>query len=740
MFDLLEIITDKKPMFPKRDYYAWFEYFQGVDYITKGIARWFITAFFGLYTFYPLTIFAQMGFKGDAWIRVANLYKYLFENPLAIFRMYLNWSLKFNAHPFESFAIWVPSIPLFILALGIFYTFYSNPYYFASQELGGGRYADDNDIKRLGLEHGNTFVIGDYEGKRLRMTDYQSMMLIGGPGTGKSTGIVIPSILYNDDKCLFINDIKGELFEYTAGHRSKLGPVFAINFLTLDDPKNGIFNPTWNPLSDLDIPPPSPGRQSYIGGLAYFLLDDGPTGTDPYWITTGRSILEGFINYICDKCDQARANDYFLQRLYEDAMDDEDYAVLETYYDAMEKTVAVKQAINHVKNKTLTFKNYLPIGKWDPIPEAWIGRQASFPMMLDMITKEQLAKSSELRARRDAGDPVAFKTDVWASILENILEEARFYGYNRRVLVEVSQIISLPKTQRSSVLSMALSGLAPFKNGYIRERTSSSDISSLWQRGFKNPLTGKWEPTTFYLACPLDSHSFKMNNMFINMYSGTPIIFAPNEGPAGPFPLLYVCDEYGYMNFHVTDNMGTGLQKQFSFLLSCTDFVQLGNAYGEIETLIGNTACKVFMRIDVQETADRLNGLIETKTVTTYSTARDEGLASGTDIFTPHFVMYGTMADAVLRSDAMMTMPHGTHYAFFSKSNNRLIKLKTPFFFEDREMSKLAKIPPPKPLSDAMYNLRHAEDKLPPPEDMSVEPEYMKAHKIAELEEKEERA
>ena len=69
----------------------------------------------------------------------------------------------------------------------------------------------------------------------------------------------------------------------------------------------------------------------------------------------GRAALEGFINYICDKCEQARANDYFLQRLYENAMDDEDYDVLETYYDAMDKSIAVKQALSHVRKRTLTF-------------------------------------------------------------------------------------------------------------------------------------------------------------------------------------------------------------------------------------------------------------------------------------------------------------------------------------------------------------------------------------------------
>lgn len=738
--NLLEIITDKYPMFPKRDDYAYFEYFQGVDYITKGIALSFILSFLSLFVAYPMAYLVSQGFAAEAWIKTDQFYQYLLYHPLYIFERYYRWILIIGKNPWQSFSMWLPALPFFEFIFGVIYTIKSNPYYFASQELGAGRFADDNDIKRMGLDHGFTFVIGNYEDKKLlKMNNYMSALIVGGPGTGKSTGIYIPTILENDDKCLFINDIKGELFAATAGHRAELGPVYRLDFCGEDNPKAGEFWPTWNPLSDKDLPPPCPGRQNYIGGLAYFLLDDGPTGTDPYWIKTGRAILEGFINYICDKCEQARANDYFLQRLYEDAMDDEDYEVIESYYDTMEKSVAVKQALNNVRKKKLTFKNYVPIGTWDKIPEAWVGRQSSFPMMLDMITKLQLDISAQLRARRDAGDPVAFKTDVWSFILNDMIDEAKFYGYNRRVVVELSQVAALPKTQRSSVLSMALSGLAPFKNGIIRARTASSDFGSLDLRGAKNLTTGQWEPTTFYLGCPVEGMTYKMYNMFINMYSGTPIIFAPNEGPAGPYPLLFLLDEFYMMGFHVAEAIGTGMSKQFSFLLSCTDFEQLGASYGgEMETLIGNTGCKIFMQVNTRETASRINSLIETKTVTTISTARDEGIGTSTSLFTPYFVMYGSMADSIISDDGWMTLPHGTHYAIIQKNANRLIKLKTPFFFNDRKMSKMAKIPAPPPLSLTSYNARAAEDKLPPPEDMSVEPEYLKARKIGDIEQQEE--
>ena len=728
---------DRYSMLPSRRDPNFAEHYKALDWILLGFLYSAIFAFLFSLIAYPLGHMVSHSFSAQAWENVKQYYIYLKAHPFFYFKSYLRWILTFARDPFQSFAIWIPAMPLFILIGGCLLTLYTNPYYFVQLNEGDGRLADERDVKKMGLWNGMSFVLGLWNDRHiLRMNNFMSLLVIGAPECGKTSGVVVPSILANDDKCMVINDMKGELFELTGGHRAALGPVFRVDFFGIDDPANGVFWPTWNPLSDMDLPPPSPGRQGYIGGLAFFLLGDGPTGTDPYWIKAGRAALEGFINYICDKCEQARANDYFLQRLYEDAMDEEDFEVLETYYESMEKTVAVKQALNHLRKRTLTFKNYLPIGQWDPIPEAWIGRQASFPLLMDFITKQQLDISAELRSRRDAGDPVAFKTDIWAQILSSIVEETKYFGYNRRALVEISQILALPKTQRSSVLSMALSGLAPFKNAAIRMRMASSDFGSVQMRGIKNPVTGQWEPVTFYLGCPIDGMTNAVMTMFINMYSGTLTIFDVSEGPCGPYPVLYILDEYQSMSdFHVADSIGTGIAKHYAFLLTCQDLSQLSSRYGgELETIIGNTGAKIFMRCNSRGTAERINALIEKKTFGIFSESRNEGIGSGTTFLTEKNIGYGTMGGLIVSNSSIMNMPFGRQYALIQKHHNRPIKLKTPVYFKDREMTKQTKLPPPPPLPVNIYNQRNEEDKLPPPEDMSVEPAYMQAKKLADQE------
>lgn len=85
------------------------------------------------------------------------------------------------------------------------------------------------------------------------------------------------------------------------------------------------------------------------------------------------------------------------------------------------------------------------------------------------------------------------------------------------------------------------------------------------------------------------------------------------------------------------------------------------------------------------------------------------------------------MGGLIVSNSSIMNMPFGRQYALIQKHHNRPIKLKTPVYFKDREMTKQTKLPPPPPLPVNIYNQRNEEDKLPPPEDMSVEPAYMQA-------------
>lgn len=719
---------------PSRKDGVYTEYYWGVDWILKRATISFIIAFFFSLIALPLTYMVSNGFTYDSWQKCKEFIAYLPAHPFFFVRSYFGWMLAFAKNP-ASLALWIPVMPLFIFIGGTLYAFYSNPHQFAMWSMGAGRPANDWDITNMGLFKGTMILLGKWKNKLVRMTDSLSVLCVGGIGTGKTAGIIIPNILTLDDCCLMIHDLWGTIYDKTAGYRAKLGPVIRVCFEGIDKPDKNVFFPTWNPLGEGELPPPSPGRQNYIGGLAFFLVPDGPVGTDPYWTKAGRSTLEGLINYLCDKVEQARANDYFLQRFYEDAIDDDDLDVLETYYNSMQKTKEVRQALNDLRSGKLTLNKYLPIGSWAGIPDEWVGRQQSFPMLLDFIAKMQLDMNGELRARRDIGDPVAFKTDVWAKIIGDFVAEANYYGYTRRALLELNQLLALPKNQRGTVLSVAMSGLSPFKLSSVRCRTASTDFVSVNYRGIKNPFTDKWEPVTFYIDSPSKAPIASILGLFLNMTMGTLTVFGPSEGPCGPFKVVYLMDDFNYVPAFgsVFDGVSIGRAKEYAFLFTCSDLSQLSAVYGGgFEVLVHQTGAKILMRLDNNETIEQFMGLVDNQTFVYKSYSRTEGPNIINNPFERN-VGYQVLGKNIIRVTVMSNLPTGAEYILSHKNINRPIKAKVPFYFKDSSMMKKVNLPAPPFLPAYMYEMRAPEDKLPPTE-MQLENVYEKTVRIAERE------
>ncbi len=350
---------------------------------------------------YPMT-------RGGMW-----LYTYITNEP-----RHTTW---------VSFFAWkIPLLPLLFFTMYELWLFVLNPYTFADQRFGSTHAARDNEVKEIGLYDGQYLLVGRFgpKNKNMKLPDTRSVFCIGMPGSGKTSGVVIPAIFEMDNACLIINDPKGELAKATSGYRAQKGPVFMMNWAGVDDEKKGLFWPCWNPIGGGNLPPLHAGRESYIDSLISFLIPKGPPNADPYWVKAGRGCLTGLTGYLCGKVEQARANDYFVSRLQSGGLDDEDYAVLLSFYRSMRDFPQVLDAIKNAEAHTITLQNYLPIGKWDPIPKNWQGASdACFAMLLDIITNAQIRINDELSLRRRQGDPTAMNTDTWEILLDDIVLE-----------------------------------------------------------------------------------------------------------------------------------------------------------------------------------------------------------------------------------------------------------------------------------------------------------------------------
>ncbi len=680
------------------------------------IASHFENHFFDVYSVYFMKVF-----KGHWSLPLSDYWRWFklfcFDEP-----HHFNW---------YSFAAWrIPLIPMGAFFFYELWICYINPYYLFPQRFGDGRDATSKDIEKMGLYAGKHLLLGLFADRKLKMPDCRSVFCIGAPGSGKTMGVIIPSILEDTDSTLIIHDPKGEIAKLTSGYRATLGPVFKMNWMGKDNEQAGIRWPSWNPIGDGNLPSLQNGREGYIDNLISFLIPDGPSGTDPYWVKTGRGCLTGLAGYLCGKVDQARANDYFLSRIKKKALDDEDYEILITYYESMRDFPEVLEAKEKAKQHKITLHNYLPVGTWDLIPDDWRGHDACFAMLLDIINTAQIRCNAEIAERQRNQDIAALDLDAWQMIFEQIVLETAYYGYGRRTLLELNQVLSLPDKQRGSVMSMALSGVNIFKNSAVRCRTSLNDFNYEQLRGIKDSETGKYKPVTIYMSVPYEDlkSSVLLSTLFINMATQYLMLYGPDEDKVGPCSVGFILDEFQHMPSleSITDGIIFGRVKQNKFLVCVQDWHQISSKYNEETTriIMSSVAAKIIKRQNNPETRNALTKGIEPYTKVDRSSydrswswfdwtgpllPGPKQVKVGFDLYFPIKRKIKTMSDSVVSGSSILNMPPDKQVVLYAGHLNRPInKATTPLYDRVPEYKERAALKPAPAIPD--YIVRKADE------------------------------
>ncbi len=520
----------------------------------------------------------------------------------------------------------IPLIPLMIYPFAKLFIDNMNPYDMFIKSEGTSRKADYDDLKKWGMFDGFIFVLGKFKGKYLKLKETYSVLACAPPGTGKTTAIVIPTMLECDDVSMIVNDPKPELCYQTSAYRATKSVVFTLNFSEQDDPENGIYYPSWNPLSPDAVPPMGPLRDMYVDSMCAVLVNDKGGKGDPHWTKSGRNALTGLIHFLVSKCERARASDYFAQRLQDKTFDTEDARLLEGYYASMKDNLAMG-ALNLLRDGLLTAENYVPVGTWSNIPENWVGHEACLPLLLDWMTESQLKVSDQMEKRKQQGDSFAAMGDSMKEIFKNSANEARQYGYAYRAVQEMTQLANTPDKERGSVLSTALTEVGIFKNAAVRERTAVSDFSFQDLRGMYDPRDGKVKPVTIYVSMnTVDAKALStLTGVFIELMSNFLISNPPGKvfrgKPVGPFATLFILDEFPTMPKleAVIQGPAVGRGQKVSYLLIAQDLGQISAGYGKdaVETLFSTTYAKIILAQNNENTANRFAEMMGKRTVIT---------------------------------------------------------------------------------------------------------------------------
>ena len=160
---------------------------------------------------------------------------------------------------------------------------------------GRARFAGMVDLGRKGFLGGGDdgIVVGQMNGKLMRLRGQQFVILAAPTRSGKGVGIVIPNLLDYRESAVVL-DIKQENFDLTSGWRQSIGhEVYLFNPFAEDRRTH-----RWNPMTYVS---PDPAfRVSDLQSIAAMLYPDGDD-KDKFWVSQARNAFLAFALYLFER-------------------------------------------------------------------------------------------------------------------------------------------------------------------------------------------------------------------------------------------------------------------------------------------------------------------------------------------------------------------------------------------------------------------------------------------------------
>lgn len=166
---------------------------------------------------------------------------------------------------------------------------------------GGAHLASEKEIRELELRGDEGLVLGRTTRKflgifflcaYLRMNQALSVLCFAPPGSGKTAGLIIPSLLAVRHSVI-VMDPKGEIYDITARHRFK---AFGSQIIRFEPGTPG--SARWNPLSRKELPQTLPETHTYVGRLAEALIIPDKPGEEDMWTRDARAIFRFWALYL----------------------------------------------------------------------------------------------------------------------------------------------------------------------------------------------------------------------------------------------------------------------------------------------------------------------------------------------------------------------------------------------------------------------------------------------------------
>ena len=714
---------------------------------------WFFCLLFlclAMLAFAGFWILAFKGFAGNWLVDTANWFRLFVYDYERVADFYASWFQN-------AWAIWwpMPKVPAIMLLIGLLATIVirlQNPHDKLRTIHGNSRVATMKDLKRWKrwrdtwfspknsmstnlLDQGG-IVLGKFHKKYLQTNATLTSLVLAAPGSGKTSGVAIPTILnaHMRDWSMFIFDIKGELYQETAGYRSECSAVLRF------EPR-GNSGARWNPLS--------PTHSLPDGGKLFENMMKLDAALEKLY---GKRALDARVTLLKEI---SHNNDWenWIVRSPEE--------LAELLPDAKGKIAGVmKNEVTHLTKAIAGMQadreGYLQKLVFGLVPEP-AGGGGNSKHFIDRARSAGFALMGYTIAycEADGIEPnMGRLIDIWSNAvdehggaqdgnkeqqgnahdgaLQSMIDRCNDYGYPERVRQELISLKNTPPEERGSIFSTLDNGLAIFKMQTVRDRTSTSDFRLDDMRGMTG-ADGKQYPVTLYIIVSLED--IKPMAPIMVMLTEAMQSRLISQSPAfvkTARKVLFLLDEFAQLPKMTTLLSGpaVGRGQKVGNLLIAQSYGQIKETYGAdgLKSLLDTTEWKIILPLSDGSTAKEISEMIGNQTiyeqsessqrirpfgifgdllfgiVESFSDNKGQNRANdvnesrslkGKPVFSPSDLM-SSDTDDVWRAGQQIVLAYRRY--------NRPIVADTPYFFKDNAVLARTKIPAPVPTAQTPFN------------------------------------
>lgn len=572
-------------------------------------------------------------------------------------------------------------------------------------------------------------VLGRFAGRIVRNAMTLSALVLAAPGSGKTQGVALPTLLSRGmgGWSIFVFDIKGELYDDTAGWRSQFGPVLRF------DPR-GAEGARWNPLSlEKSLPRGVEllkARKELLDHLGQIYGNEADPD-DEFGITGGRAAWGALLKRV-------ESTDWKLRRheVYKDpgllisewgrftgiVMPENEARKL-----LRSKVFPLAETITDISSEQESYLERLAAGLMPPTSGGEskhfqdTGRNALIGMMGLIIWKcmekgtepnfAQLIDAwTEAVMQADSANGQGEDDDAVNRMLKRWIDEAVVLGFPRRVHQELTILKTKPSRERGSVLSTADTALNVFKSATVRERTSTSDFAIEDFRGIEGP-DGIKRPITFYINIPQDE--IKALAPILIMLTETVqarLISQPAKIAKKSIPVLMMLDEFAQIPKMemLLKGPAVGRGQRVSSLLIAQSEGQISEVYGQdgLKQVYDTMEYRLIFPLNDEATAKKISEAVGNETIKVFtggSSGQTEAQAlmsnSNQSANTSTNWQYQQRAlvsvNDLMSEDIGQKIEGGQHLLLVRRRYHRPILCDTPLAYKDKVFSKRLGMPAP---------------------------------------------